>query len=865
MNYAEPEIPLYVKENAVVVYAPSPGDFVMQLSSNLDKLMALMEDIASYYNSGQGKPLTKFSLRPGTPCIARYSVDGAWYRARVESVSGNTVGVYFVDYGNQEDVPLSDVQEIMPQFMSLPAQGILCNLMGARPSEGCQWASEMSESFVEMTEGKDLQTVFMQKKGKVVDVIIDDITDPAGVSINEQFGVTFEVLRDALRALHVNTQQVPNTVSSQPLSAYKLPLFSPQTRIKVLVSWFVTPEEFYCQNLSSEKDFKNLMEEIQRSSKELSPLRGEVDIGTAVIAKFPADGVLYRGEIKEQRGAMSYLVEYVDYGNNELVSPSDLWNVEPRFHSLPRHAFLCTLEGVKPVDSNWSRNVKDYIDIFGADNLECEVSELKNGKYSVNLFLGDKSLAAELVKRNLAEELQGPESDTQFDLELLPSQQFTVHIAFIESITKFYVHLDPVVAQGIQDIVAEYVQNTQPSHTLLAQIKAQLSHYLDRIRDLLSLKLPANERQVCECLLVQFLRILDKIISLLEGNKLTNTGSEVQVSTPSETCESVNSGSASVVAQVCTLTCSASVIQESDVSNARLGSSASLSRARTPVSDSYNVSSLPVGTSINFPVVTGNSAMAQCLLSIVTQPGSYAMVQNHPPVFAPPVSSALLDCITPTQVVNALMVSQISENVSQMRLSAPIMLQANGSRDLTFCTPSFSEERPNQRYDASVTPLDPYKPFQAPPTPAFYQIFFNLPHPLATVFKGVSKFLANSVDEDISFLRFSIEFKDQAIVYNLSNDHVFQILYPHVSGALAEHIVKAISERWTVDLFHAHVHEFFIPSRALSTLVQKHCFRVQHFNESLSEYVQDIKLQAKIFRLHYSEAQMVANIIEGLL
>ncbi|XP_066992259.2 tudor domain-containing protein 1 [Anabrus simplex] len=424
-----------------------------------------MQEISSHCDSGQRKPIAESSLRLGTPCIARYSVDGRWYRAIVESASINHVGVYFVDYGNREDVFPTEVLEIRPQFMSLPAQGIVCSPAGAGV-----WSGQMRESFFEWINGCDLlQAVFVQKRGKTVDVILSDIADPVGVSFNERLGLKLEKCCDAFSIKPVVKQQVSQTetlkvrISSH---GYKRRVLSPQTCADVLVSWFVSPDVFYCQDLSFENDFQDLSKEIQESRQDLSPVRGDISVGTPVIANYPADGVLYRGEIKEQKGEMSYLVEYVDYGNSEVVTLSDLWNMEPRFLSLPRHAILCSLEGVKPANSVWSPDLKDYVDVFGAEMLKCVFYKLQDGKYNVGLFLQDESVATRLVQGHLAQECELEES--QFDLELLPGQQLPVHIVFIESVSKFYVHLDPLLAEEIQDNITSYVQakNLFPSDNL---------------------------------------------------------------------------------------------------------------------------------------------------------------------------------------------------------------------------------------------------------------------------------------------------------------------------------------------------------------------------------------------------------------
>ena len=43
--------------------------------------------------------------------------------------------VFYVDYGNSEWVPSSDVHDIQQEFLHLPLQAIECRLAGARPLE----------------------------------------------------------------------------------------------------------------------------------------------------------------------------------------------------------------------------------------------------------------------------------------------------------------------------------------------------------------------------------------------------------------------------------------------------------------------------------------------------------------------------------------------------------------------------------------------------------------------------------------------------------------------------------------------------------------------------------------------------------
>lgn len=59
-----------------------------------------------------------------------YSGDGSWYRALVLKTTSvrNDVAVFYVDFGNSEEVPESEVRSLPPKFLHLPFQAVECRL-----------------------------------------------------------------------------------------------------------------------------------------------------------------------------------------------------------------------------------------------------------------------------------------------------------------------------------------------------------------------------------------------------------------------------------------------------------------------------------------------------------------------------------------------------------------------------------------------------------------------------------------------------------------------------------------------------------------------------------------------------------------
>lgn len=62
---------------------------------------------------------------PDMPCVAQYSGEMRWVRARVENLPGERmVDVRFVDYGNTERLWYYQLYKIMDEFLVLPIQVI---------------------------------------------------------------------------------------------------------------------------------------------------------------------------------------------------------------------------------------------------------------------------------------------------------------------------------------------------------------------------------------------------------------------------------------------------------------------------------------------------------------------------------------------------------------------------------------------------------------------------------------------------------------------------------------------------------------------------------------------------------------------
>ncbi|KAG8042393.1 hypothetical protein G9C98_005027 [Cotesia typhae] len=466
-----PNITLGAIKHCEIVFITSPTDFHVQLRPDNLELDPVMNKIAQIYETG-GNNLTEANAKVGTSCVAQYSEDLKWYRAVIQSVEPFGVTVRFVDYGNVESVTFDKIKELDVELAKLPIQAINCKLLAASKTV---WDTNEINEFTSLVELKSLEAEFIAEENNIYEVLIREVVDNEtfGPYLNERFSngadlmQAKEVTKNKNRSSRDGKLTHAATDNYAPLEQTWIePRINLPMEEGVIVTWLIDPDNFYCQLLGRSKDFRSMMNEMQKIYSKRQPARDNIAVGSTAIAVFADDGAFYRAEVL-QTMSDTFVVRYVDFGNTATVKSSEIYRVDKKFMDLPKQAVCCSLKSVIPPGGSWSKSIHDDIDcLFNVENLRCNFLQESNNKYLVSLTHDGQDLADIIVQKGLAASPNSHEAEenvdsnhhlSQIDISYLRGQILRVKISKVESVNKFYIQLPSAAAS--EKIIDDYMAN----------------------------------------------------------------------------------------------------------------------------------------------------------------------------------------------------------------------------------------------------------------------------------------------------------------------------------------------------------------------------------------------------------------------
>ncbi|KAH9448966.1 hypothetical protein MJO29_009850 [Puccinia striiformis f. sp. tritici] len=139
----------------------SDVSFSVQILKNggIPELTSLMTDFAVYHRSAPISSTAASGYRTGDLVSAKFSVDNAWYRAKIRKnlAHKKEAEVVFIDYGNSEVVSHSNIRSLDPRFKSLPPQAKEATLSFVKLlGPDTEYGSEALDRFRSLVEGQTL-------------------------------------------------------------------------------------------------------------------------------------------------------------------------------------------------------------------------------------------------------------------------------------------------------------------------------------------------------------------------------------------------------------------------------------------------------------------------------------------------------------------------------------------------------------------------------------------------------------------------------------------------------------------------------------------------------------------------------------
>lgn len=197
----------------------------------------------------------------------------------------------------------------------------------------------------------------------------------------------------------VQYKELPEPISLD--TPFEEPTVEIGAQHEVSVTWIISPESFYTQILTLQPKFLEMMHKIPELYKGVKSYEGNVHVGASVLARYPADGVLYRAIVVSVQPFSKFIVQYIDFGNKQLVDARDIWQLDKQLMELPKMAVHCSLLGVSPKDGEWKANPE--IDLcFNAPRYQCVFQDSVEGHWKVSLWNNGVSIADTLVEKELA-------------------------------------------------------------------------------------------------------------------------------------------------------------------------------------------------------------------------------------------------------------------------------------------------------------------------------------------------------------------------------------------------------------------------------------------------------------------------------
>ncbi|PAA47151.1 hypothetical protein BOX15_Mlig033634g1, partial [Macrostomum lignano] len=308
----------------------------VQNSSDFDKLTSLQNLLDA--DADSCKALDK--PKAGQFCIGLF--EGSWYRAEVKAVSSDSIRVLFIDYGNEEEGSLDELQlKVLPQREELyrDAFAFECILKSSDnrcfSPDACDKIIEHGELQFSIDPSTDSEPPTVSiPKNILQSLTVTEVTDSAAFNANNTVVIELGKQQIESQANKSETWAVSKSIQSETFTGVvsNATLLDDGTKLHLWI-----------QNTRDLDELASLQSQLDVEAASSEALTAP-QIGQFCIGLF--EGGWYRAEVKAV-SSDSIRVLFIDYGNEEEGSLDELQlKVLPHREGLYRDAlaFECILE-----------------------------------------------------------------------------------------------------------------------------------------------------------------------------------------------------------------------------------------------------------------------------------------------------------------------------------------------------------------------------------------------------------------------------------------------------------------------------------------------------------------------------------------
>eukprot|EP00070_Physeter_catodon_P017920 XP_023977361.1 tudor domain-containing protein 1 [Physeter catodon] len=262
-----------------------PGDFYVQLHSSevleyMNQLSASLKE--TYANKAHEEDYIPVK---GEVCVAKYTVDQTWNRVIIQDVDvlQKKAQVLYIDYGNEEMIPVNRIHQINRKIDLFPPCAIKCFVANVIPAEG-NWRNDCIKTIKSllMEQYCSVKIVDILKE-EVVSFAVDVMLTSSGkfldhVLIEMGYGLKPKGQNSKKQSVDSSDlEDVGKIIAENKIVVDRSDLIPKVLTLNVgdefcgVVAHIQTPEDFFCQQLQSGHKLAELQASLSAYCSHVSP------------------------------------------------------------------------------------------------------------------------------------------------------------------------------------------------------------------------------------------------------------------------------------------------------------------------------------------------------------------------------------------------------------------------------------------------------------------------------------------------------------------------------------------------------------------------------------------------------------------